>query len=157
VFLRGPAYRPIWVSVGLDLVAGVAEATVRTAVDQALRQFLSPLPDPSSTGLSDPALLLGTPQYAAMQKGWPLRKSVVALELLAVASRVPGVSWVTSVLIAPDGGAPLDTISMVGLQLPRIAGLSVVAGDPVPLADLQGSAIKSTTKRVPVPVIPENC
>ena len=44
VFLRGPGYKAIWVSVGIDVVAGVSQATVREAVKAALLAFLSPLP-----------------------------------------------------------------------------------------------------------------
>lgn len=166
VFLRGPVYQPIWISIGLELVAGVAEATVRTAVEAALRQFLSPLPDPAAATSDDAAALLQTPQYAAIQRGWPLRKPVVALELLAVANRVPGVRLVNQVLLALDPGAqaesvkltPADSIRLVGLQLPRIAGLSVVTGDALPLDDLRGTPQAPTgPTRVPVPVIPETC
>ena len=44
VFLRPPAYKPVWVSVGIRVVAGFSQAEVREAVKQRLLQFLSPLP-----------------------------------------------------------------------------------------------------------------
>ena len=40
---RGPVYKSIWVSVGVNVVAGAAIADVREAVKAALLQFLAPL------------------------------------------------------------------------------------------------------------------
>ncbi|MBO0791572.1 MAG: baseplate J/gp47 family protein, partial [Ktedonobacteraceae bacterium] len=110
VFLRGPTYIPIWVSVGIDAVAGTSPAEVREAVKQALKDFLSPLPRPGTPLLDTQTALLSTPQYAMMQKGWPLRKPVVALELLGVANRVPNVLLVNNVLLARDTGVATERI-----------------------------------------------
>ena len=50
---------------------------------------------------------------------------------------------------------------MTGLQLPRILGISVVAGDPIPIDTLRGdrAANQTTTAAalLPVPVVPETC
>jgi hypothetical protein len=49
---------------------------------------------------------------------------------------------------------------MRGLELPRIAGLSVLPGDPQPLDQLRGTKPPATAQPktvVPVPVIPETC
>jgi hypothetical protein len=50
---------------------------------------------------------------------------------------------------------------MAGLELPRILGISVVAGDPLPLDSLRGvnAAPDVETRRrfLPVPVVPESC
>jgi carbohydrate-binding DOMON domain-containing protein len=95
--------------------------------------------------------------------GWPRLKSVVPLELLAVASRVPGVDLVRPVLVIADEdatGSGNDPISMRGLELPRIADISVLPGDPQPLAQLRGTAPPATAQPktvVPVPVVPETC
>ena len=150
VFLRGPAYKPIWVSVGIDVVAGVSVAEVRDAVRGALLGFLSPLPAPA-----------GGP-YAHADHGWPREKPVVPLELLAVASRVAGVNLVRPVLLAAGAGAPSETdrVTLSGLELPLVAGISVVAGDPLALDELRGSAPPAAPvgrKVVPVPVIPDTC
>ncbi len=160
VFLRGPTYKPIWVSVGIDVIAGVSSIPeVREAVKRALSDFLSPLPNAQEQVLDTQAALLTTPQYTLMQKGWPLRKPVIALELLAVASRVSGVRLINSVLIAEDTRAPADQISMTGLELPRLVGISVAIGDPIGLDQLrgQGAPAGPGTNVVPVPVIPEEC
>ncbi len=160
VFLRGPHYKPVWVSVGINVIAGVASiAEVREAVKQALVEFLSPLPKAQEALLDAQVALLSTPQYTRMQKGWPLRKSVVALELLAVASRVPNVLLINNVVIAEDIKAPGDRIEMSGLELPRLVGISVSIGDPIGLDQLRGQGDLPTvpTNVVPVPVIPEEC
>lgn len=150
VFLRGPTYRGIWISVGFDPVTGTSVADVRDAVKAALASFLSPLPTPG-----------GVFQHA--DTGWPRAKSVVPLELLAVASRVQGVDYVRAVLVIADdatSGDGTDTIQLSGLELPRIAGISVLPGDPLPLDQLRGSAPPGDAQPktvVPVPVIPDTC
>ncbi|MDQ1591848.1 MAG: hypothetical protein QOG71_2475 [Pyrinomonadaceae bacterium] len=167
VFLRGPEYVPVWVSVGLSVVAGTSVAQVREAVKLALLQFLSPLPPSGVPLLETQAALLTTPQYAAAPNGWPLRKSITDRELLAVASRQSGVLSVKDVLIAKGSEAGTAEIVLTGLQLPRVAGISVSIGDPLALDSLRGETGSDTTgggtgggkkKRiVPVPLIPEEC
>src|SRR5262249_435675 len=44
VFLRGPSYKGIWVSIGIDVKAGLGIAEVTEAVKRRISQFLSPLP-----------------------------------------------------------------------------------------------------------------
>jgi Baseplate J-like protein len=154
VFLRGPTYKPIWVSVGIDIVAGRSVAEMRDAVKAALAQFLSPLP--TDTG-GDAAAAASFPHAAT---GWPRRKPVVPFELVAVASRVPGVDLVRPVLVAAGTGAgsDVDPVPMNGLELP-LATISVVVGDPLPLDQVRGLApIAAPDKNVvPVPVVPETC
>jgi hypothetical protein len=150
VFLRGPKYKGIWISVGFDPVAGQSVGEVRDAIKAALTAFLSPLPTPGGT-------------FPHAETGWPRLKSVVPLELLAIASRVPGVDLVRPVLVIADDdttGDGSDPVAMRGLELPRIAGLSVLPGDPLPLAQLRGSAPPATAPPktvVPVPVVPDTC
>ena len=168
VFLRGPTYKQIWISVGINVVAGrsIAIAEVREAVKRAVLQFLSPLPD-AQTGLSNnQEALHTTPQYAEARRGWPLRKPVVALELMAIASRVPGVALVNTVLLAEGPEAPKAQVEMRGLELPRVAGISVVVGDPIALSQLRGAATtgpattptgQGAAQLLPVPVVPEEC
>ncbi len=148
VFLRGPAYKPIWISVGFEVVSGLSVATVRDAIKAALLAFLAPLPDPDN-GSAFP--------HAAT--GWPLLKPVLPLELLAIASRVPGVDLVQPVLVSAGGSSDgSDPISMNGLQLPQVAGISVVSGDPLPLSQVQGLGPPPAAPNVlPVPVIPDTC
>jgi hypothetical protein len=148
VFLRGPDYKPIWVSVGLEPVAGVSFAEVRDAVKAALRRFLAPLPSTGETG-----------RFAHAGAGWPRSKAVVPLELLAVASRVPGVDLVRPVLVgAGSAGGGDEPVPMSTLELPMVAGIEVVAGEPLPLDELRGRVPAAAAARpLPVPVIPETC
>jgi len=160
VFLRPPAYKPIWVSVGIRVVAGFSQAEVREAVKQRLLQFLSPLPSDPDQVLEDRAALFTPPLAGDRRKGWPLRTPVIALELLAEAGRVPGVMLIKEVQIAEGGLPSAPQISMRGLELPRVAGLSVNVGDAIDLNQLRGQGTPQPTAAVgflPVPVIPEEC
>jgi hypothetical protein len=156
VFVRGPIYRSVLVSVGLRVVSGQSTAVVVDRVKRALRAFLSPLPP----AMRDPASQVDVPPARpGMEDGWPLRKSVVALELQAVASQVDGVLQVEPVLVAVGDGDPQAEVPFTGLELPRLAGISVVAGPPRSLDDLRGAPTPAAPGRnvVPVPAIPEEC
>ena len=170
LFLCPPTYRPIWVSVGIDVLPSFAVAQVTDAVKQALRQFLSPLPSGPGGPPDDTALALGAAPATDLSQGWPLRKSVVDLELAAQASRVAGVLLVRGVLLA-DGSQPgTRTIPISGLELPRIIGISVALGDPIDIDQLRGQVGGQGAPGsggtggpglppnfLPVPVIPEEC
>ena len=161
LFLRGPDYKPIWVSIGIQVVAGFSPAQLREDVKRAVTAFLSPLATPGSTAATQAPASAGSGDY----KGWPLRKPVVDLELAAVVSRVPGVLLVNGVLLAEGTADPETTIGMSGLQLPRLAGISVVIGSkPTGLDQVRGQPARGGTdgagdrpQLVPVPVIPEEC
>jgi hypothetical protein len=164
LFLRGPEYKQIWVSVGINVVAGASTSVVREAVKRALLEYLAPLRAASAGQLEETAVKLSSPEFAMMQKGWPLRRPVAARELLAVASRAPGVLLVNDVLLAEGTSAASAQISMSGLQLPRVAGISVSVGAPQDLEQLRGQATAppagaagTPKKVVPVPVIPTEC
>lgn len=160
VFLRGAEYVPLWISVGVDVEGGASIAEVVRGVDAALRGALAVLPAAGQGGVPE-ALPLFTPGAAA-PRGWPLRKEVVALELAAVAARVAGVSAVRDLQLAglADTGAQ-PRVPMRGLQLPRIAGLAVVAGDALPVLGLRGEGGRgddgAPDQALPVPLIPEHC
>jgi len=158
VFLRGPTYVPLWVSVGINVVAGFSVAQVREAVKQALQQFLSPLPATPGGLLDDEVALLTTPQASSSQQGWPLRKPVHAPELAAVASRVSGVMLVNQILLAKGNDGPATQIGMNGLELPHVLTASVTIGDPLDIGQIRGqTAPPQQMTFVPVPVIPEEC
>jgi hypothetical protein len=164
VFVRGPDYKDIWVSIGIRVDPGFSIAAVSEQVKSAIRTVLSPLPPDNTATLT--ALTL----EPAPPAGWPLATPVVRLHLQAIASRVPGVFLINDVFLAEDSTAvPLvssDQVDMVGLQLPHVAGISVVAGDPIPLSDLKEQTIgRGLTNPsggpvplpLPVPVIPSEC
>jgi Baseplate J-like protein len=157
VFLRGPAYQAIWLSAGIQIVPGASEAVVREAVKQELLRFLSPLPANPAALLANQATFLSSPQYAVNQRGWQLRKAVVDLELVAIASRVSGVMAINKILIGNQNGESVTNVPMRGLELPRVAGIAVGVGEPLSLADLRGQALPGGTNFLPVPKIPEEC
>jgi len=144
--LRKPSYMPIWISVGLDILSGASAATVREDVKRTLLALLAPLPEQPGPDASG---------------GWPLRKAVLDRELMAVATRVPGVLLVNNVLIAAGDGAAAATIPMRGLELPRVLGISVAIGEPLPLDQLRGGTtggvLRRGTQVLPVPAVIEEC
>jgi hypothetical protein len=156
--LRGPHYRDIWISVGIDVVAGSNPGEVRNAVSRRLRSYLAPVGDPA---LPDVVPVAGSAEVAR-SKGWPLRAAVTEKVLLAEVARVPGVLAVNEVLLAEAGANAVPQLAMTGLDLPRIAGLAVAVGDPTPLDTLRGDnttggVAPTTVRRLPVPVIPARC
>ncbi len=168
VFLRGPDYQSIWVSVGLNVMAGESIAQVIETVRQELLKFLSPLPPAGTSQLDSQADLLAAPQYASTKYGWPLGTAVTSRELLAVASRVAGVQYVNEVFVAEGDEPATENIPLAGLELPRVAGISVTAGRAANLNELRGLPGAPTDTGtdagtdagmiiVPVPVIPEEC
>ena len=160
LFLRGPDYKDIWITVGINVIAGAAVPTVREAVKRALLQFLAPLNQDQTRLLNDPLPAFNSQPFAATQNGWPLRKAVTDRELLAVASRVEGVLLINDVKVAEGTKPSVPQITMSGLELPRVAGISVIVGDPLDLDQLRGQTtptIPGPTRIVPVPVVPEEC
>lgn len=142
VHILGPVYKGVWVSVGFEVMPGRDIATVREAIRAALSTFLSPL----------------TGGFEGI--GWPLRKTVEALELWAVATRVEGVAKVVRVLLAGDSGSPVDRIYMSGLELPGAVVVAAQPGEPQAIAELRGdqsTQSSTSTTRVPVPIIPLEC
>ena len=158
--LRGPIYKGLWLSVGIEVSAGHTLAEVADAVKQRLRAYLSPLPPPGSDMSTTEAPLYGAPVDPAL-RGWPLGRPVHARALQAEAARVPGVVEVAPVLLAEGSGAATDGIELNGIELPEVLGISVVGGDPVDLALLRGdtgsSPVAGGPALLPVPIIPETC
>ena len=147
--VRGPVYQPIWVSVGIEVIAGQLPAVVVARVRTAVEAFLSPLtgglpPDPSAAGT-----------------GWPLGVDLRAQDVEAVATRVTGVRYVTGVRMAQTtagGGVVggIDRLALTGLMLPAptvIVGTGP-AEDP---AALIGSSRPVPPTQVAVPVVPPTC
>jgi hypothetical protein len=135
VFLRGPSYLPVWVSVGITVTPGESAAEVRERVRKRLAEFLSPF-------------------------RWPLRKAVARLELMAEASRVEGVQQVNGLSLAQGAAPPAEQVPMAALELPRLAGVAVGLGEPPGIDQIRGQAAAPTQparRVVPVPVIPESC
>lgn len=138
--ILGPDYQGIFVSVGIEVVPGQDFPAVREAVKSEIRRFLSPL----------------VGGFAG--SGWPLSKPVEQLELWAVATRVPGVAKVTNLLLGNSAGTAIPRLDLKGVQLPRLVGVEVQAGDPAPLSDLLGGTpTASGPRRLPIPTVPPGC
>jgi hypothetical protein len=156
--VRGPDYVGVWISVGIEVAGGFGAAEVESAVAARLTAFLSPLP-PRDTSLETliPPLFGAEPEPGA--GGWPLGRAVFARSLLAEAARTPGVVAVINLLLARGSQAAAESVPLTGLELPEILGISVVAGDPVPLDLVRGARppTASDQRRLPVPVVAESC
>ena len=155
--VRGATYKGLWISVGIDAAAGFSIAEVVEAVKARLRALLAPIGPDGALPRETP---LFTPRRADPARGWPLRTGVASRVLLAETARVPGVTSVADVLIAEGLRAAADVIEMNGLELPQVLGISVVAGDPVPLDALRGgvsAVVPAAPSLLPVPIVPETC
>jgi predicted phage baseplate assembly protein len=156
VFLRGPKYVGVWVSIGIQVLPGLSAGPVRDAVKAAVLSFLAPTAGGVERLPDDPAVLFNTPQAGAAN-GWPLGKPVIALEIMTQAGRVPGVEFVQPVLLAKDGAA-VPQVDISGLELPQVLGISVTDGDPLSLDALRGNVVSTAgSGAAQVPVIPQEC
>ncbi|HWI61961.1 MAG TPA: putative baseplate assembly protein [Symbiobacteriaceae bacterium] len=133
VFVRGPEYMPVTVSIGVEVVPGYDFPEVKAAVSRAIRHYLSPL-----YGGRD-----GT--------GWPLGRWVTAKELFGIAARVAGVSYVVDVELASFAG-PQKSVHLTGLQLPWLAAIETHHGEPLPVARAATALPAGTRRGTPVPV-----
>lgn len=158
--LRGPVYKRLWVSVGIEVGGGYTIAEVADAVKVRLRAYLSPLPPEGSDFSTTDGPLYG-PEVDPALRGWPLGRPVHARALMAEAARVPGVVEVADIQLALDTGGKVDAISITGIELPELAGISVVGGDPIDIGLLRGdigsSPVPTGPQLLPVPVVAETC
>jgi predicted phage baseplate assembly protein len=160
VFLRGPLWQDVWITIGIKAAPDSNAGVVREAVQQAVRKFLAPFTDSASVLPPDPAPLLAT-RTNPPAKGWPLRKPLSRLEVATVVARVQGVEIVRGIIVAKGTSGAQETIEFRGLELPHARSISVVIGDPLDLEQVRGETSLTlpgaTTTRVPVPFIPEEC
>jgi hypothetical protein len=140
LFVRGPIYRDLYVSVGIEVLSGQATGPVVEAVKQAVRTFLSPL------------------RGGRSGEGWPLGGPVLAREIEAIVARVDGVRLIQddALLGGPTGGATLQ-FELRSLELPRLVGLSVQIGAPLDLGALRTAPPTTAANSVPLPVVPDRC
>jgi predicted phage baseplate assembly protein len=160
VHVRGPVYQQIWVSVGIEVLPGQVFTLVQQAVTAAVQSFLSPLTGGLPAASGSTGILTGS-STAPTGTGWPLGTAVRSQDIEAVATRVPGVRYVDSVLIAglaADGSmlASLDPVPIAGLQLPA-ATVYVSNGPAEAPSTLIGGNQGTLPTQVPVPVVPPVC
>ena len=142
VYVRGPDYIPIYVSVGIQPLGDSFPDIVMQSVKDRLNLYLSSLP-PGANG-----------------RGWLLKKAVLQKDLEAVVSRVAGVDYVDSLLLGQGAGAGVASIGFTGLQLPQLAAVQVSVGTAQSLdtlfAQAPAPAVPGSTS-VPVPVFNAKC
>ncbi len=160
LFVRGPKYVYVWVTVGLVTMPGAMRATVHRAVQAALRDYLSPLTGgPAALRRCDGEETFST--VGQVEAGWPLWTEVRQQDLEAVAVRVEGVRYVNGVklgMLASDGVTitPAESVPILGVQLPWLAAISVAEGDPPALDSFSGTE-SARGFQVPVPLQPKTC
>ena len=152
MYVIGTEYVGIGLSVAVEARSGFDLQPVAQQVELALRAYLWP-----------------TPPGGPSAQGWPLGRTVRSLELEVIASQVPGVSEINSMLlfqpqadgsyrqIAPnsDGNAELTLESwqlpeaLQVLVTPGVDGSGVIAGPLTPAVE--------TDNTVAVPVVPSVC
>jgi hypothetical protein len=156
VFLRGPDYVDVWVSIGVQADAGRSAAVVQDEVRKAVMRFLAPIDPDAPDWFEDQPSSLALDPSAHPERGWPLAKAVQRLELMAVAARVQGVTLVNDVRLAAGTGSEVDSVPISGLQLPRAHVF--VGADAAPLDQLRGQKPPPDgPSAVPVPLVPETC
>ncbi|HVZ08879.1 putative baseplate assembly protein [Rhodopila sp.] len=135
---------PVYASVSVRLLNGADAVATTQAVQQALAQYLWPLPP-------------GGPD----QGGWPLGRSVVPDELLTQAARQPGVLAADAVLLYAQSDGAWVTASSISLspwQVPALQGVGVStdgSAPPLPLATTGQS--DATSGQTLVPIVPKLC
>lgn len=142
VYVRGPEYLDVYLSVGLRVREGHFRDVVIQDVRIRLEEYLSALPP-------------GGPDA----EGWPLGRRLMKKDLEAAVTRVPGVEYVESMQMGVVSAADIDFADLLGLQLPRLARLGVREGEAESLASLLGETAPgaSTADVVPVPVSRTKC
>ncbi|MFZ0546124.1 MAG: putative baseplate assembly protein [Candidatus Promineifilaceae bacterium] len=150
LYVRGPVYVPVYVTIGVETMPGQVRSLVYKRVREEIREYLSPLVGgvPTSTGEGE---VLGT--------GWELGMEVRRQDLEAVAVRVEGVRYVTGIKLgvmnAVGGIVDVAQKTMLGLQLPWLSGITVGA-TPDSLDAFTGVPAQPGDS-LPVPVIPKKC
>lgn len=139
--VRGPLYKDLYVSVGIQPLGGRSLGVLAQAVKDRLYEFLSPL-------------------YGGRnQQGWLLRTRVLPRELEAIVAGVEGVQFVQGLNLGLATGGSQTEVTLDALELPRLVGVEVVAGLPLPLDQLRSAPAAAPTDHAwtPIPVVPNRC
>jgi len=169
IYVRGPIYVPLWVSVGIVTLPGQVREQIHRDVQAALRDYLSPLvggpavPGASNldtAGCADQVQAANACPPPPRGTGWPLNMEVRVQDLEAVATRVLGVRYVDSIRLGIQTGSGSgltevqDKVSITGLQLPWLVAAHVNEGAAEDLGDLLGGPAGPQNLK-PVPVTPQ--
>jgi predicted phage baseplate assembly protein len=140
LYVIGCVYKPLGVSVAVQIRDGPAREQVLLDVQIALRRYLWPLPLGQSSG---PGGTQGDwSESARSDGGYPLGRRLTDRELEVVVARVPGVAGVSAVnLFAMDQGKlvnvggpgkAVSTFTVDPWELPELVALAVVEGIQAP-------------------------
>ncbi|HST50371.1 MAG TPA: putative baseplate assembly protein [Pyrinomonadaceae bacterium] len=141
IYVRGPEYVSVSLSVGIEIRAGFFRDKVIDAVRARLEEYLSALPP-------------GGPD----ETGWPLSRQLLTKELEAVVTRVSGVDFVNSMEMGVEAELNIDSKRLSGLQLPRLDTLDVREGEAESLESILGATpAPQQPTIVPVPVTKSKC
>jgi hypothetical protein len=141
VYVRGPHYVDVYLTLGIAAQPGHFPDIVRREVRNRMYAYMSSLPPGGAAG-----------------GGWELGRTILKKDLEAVATRVPGVAFVRSIELGVTSSEDLDAYPLVGLQMPFLRNISVVEGEAEPLtAVIAGGAAPAPARQVPVPIEPEAC
>jgi hypothetical protein len=149
LYVVPPTYRPVAVSVGIQVKPGFGVEAVRAWVELVVRQYLAPLPP-----------------YGPVGGGWPLGRRVFGPELEAAALQVDGVEYIEGIRVAErvrqsDGTDAWTERSAVVLQpyeVVELAEITVVGGAPlVPGQAVTPPPLSGDRLPVPIPTIRDEC
>lgn len=143
LYVVGPVYRRVAVSVALQVKDGYGVEAVRRWVELVIRQYLAPLPP-----------------YGPAGQGWPLGRRVHGPELEAAALQVEGVEYLEGLAVAGwDEGAGRwspGTVELRPWEVPELAAVTVVDGLPLP-GPGEGVAPAAAPLALPVPILRDRC
>ncbi len=163
LYVIGCEYRPIGVTVAVQIRDGHAREQVLAAVRLALRQYLWPLPIGQAGDTPGP-----WPASADGDAGYPLGRKLTDRELEVAVARVAGVAGVSPVRLfesrdgqfieLPGAGKVVTTLTLDPWQLPELTALVVTEGvdAPTSLESPFGSGGQDGPALY-LPVVPELC
>lgn len=152
IYARGPVYRPVHLSIGVQIQEGHFRDTVLEAARNQVQEYLSALPPGGPDG-----------------NGWPLNRRLLAKEIEAAVTRVSGVAFVLSLAMGVGSSLNVTEWDMSGLELPLLDTLHVREGEAESLAQLLGEMAETTPddadagegapplKLAPIPVARSKC
>jgi hypothetical protein len=151
LYVLSPEFVSVAISVKVQVQDAETEQQTLRQVRYALVDYLWPLAPGGSRGM-----------------GWPMGGEVRGNELITQAARVEGVLAVNTLSLfkkTQKGWRRLkdnEVISLKEYQLPELAGVRVESGSGTPvlpdgIGSLEGQTPTTTSRGVPVPVIPDVC
>jgi len=142
LYVVAPVYRPVALSVALQVQPGYGIEAVRRWVELVLRQYLAPLPP-----------------YGPAGQGWPLGRRVHGPELEAAALQVEGVEFLHGLAVAGWNGTAWvpGTVELQPWELPTLAALAVVDGLPLPAPGAELDLRPPPGLPLPFPVLRDAC